>query len=472
MTARTQLVAIALLAGLSGPLSAQTRSDTVSLTLDAAIQRALERGEEMRVARAQYQEASGQVREAFAGALPQINGSLTYTLQFASIFQNAANAGGGGDTSLTNLFKNSPFGAPNSWNAQFTASQLLWSSGKVGAGLKAARAARVGAQAQADQTAADIAYEVKRAYLQAQYAGRLLEVSEAGLEEARGELRQVELYQKAGTRAEYDLLRAQVDAANQEPVVVQAKNRVDLAVLEFKRLVNIPAEQPVGLATPLDSPDGTIPAVAERDLGAPERPALAAAEAMVKVREQLLKVAQADRWPTLSVATTFSEQAFPQEVSPLNSTFRRNWNAEVKLSLPIFTGFRTEGSVARARAQLEQARAQRDQAQQQVDLDVAQAKAELERTRSLLVARKGTVRQADRAQHLASVRYANGLATQLEVSDARLLTQRAKVNEAQGTLDYLLALAQLERALGRPLPVERRPLQQAMDPSTEQGTQR
>lgn len=123
----------------------------------------------------------------------------------------------------------------------------------------------------------------------------------------------------------------------------------------------------------------------------------------------------------------------------------------------------------RARAALELARAQRDQVREQVALDVAQARAELARTQSLLAARRGTVRQARRAQHLASVRYANGMATQLEVTDARLLAQQAEVNEVQATRDYLLALAQLERALGRPVPVVRRPREQVaqLDPSKD-----
>src|SRR6266550_606870 len=110
----------------------------VRITLDQAVQRALTEGEEMRTARAQYRDAQGQVREALASALPQVNGSLTYSRQFASIYSSLG-SGGASDTGVTNLFKNSPFGAPNSWNASITASQTLFSAGKVGAGLKAAK---------------------------------------------------------------------------------------------------------------------------------------------------------------------------------------------------------------------------------------------------------------------------------------------------------------------------------------------
>jgi outer membrane protein TolC len=464
----TLIVASLVAVPAMGQAPSQPNREVVSITLTQAVERALSQGEEMQTARAQYRDAQSQVREALAGALPQVNGSLTYSRQFASIYQSLG-SGSGSDTGVTNLFKNSPFGAPNSWNASVTASQVLYTAGKVGAGLKAAKAFRTGADAQQRETAADIAFRVKRAYLQAQYRQRVLEVATAGLDEARQELKQVQLFQKAGTRAEYDLLRAQVDAANQEPVVVGAQGDLAVAMLELKRLVNVPPDQEVALATPLTPADGLIPAVLEEDL-APlvDRPALAVADAAVQVRQQLLRASKADRWPSLSVQSTYSEQAFPQQVFPFSSTFRRNWDAQVKISVPLFNGFRTEAQVGRASAALEQAIAQRNAVKEQVDLDVAQARAELGRTRSLFAARRQTVGQARRAQHLASVRYANGLSTQLEVADARLLAQRSEMNEAQSRLDYLVALAQLERALGRPLPVERKPLDQATAKTIDQ----
>jgi outer membrane protein len=174
----------------------------------------------------------------------------------------------------------------------------------------------------------------------------------------------------------------------------------------------------------------------------------------VHQQELLLKVARADRWPTLKVTTTYNEQAFPQSVFPASGDqFRRGWNGELKLSFPLFDGFKTAGSVEQARAAVLRAEAQRDSMRSQVALDVAQAKAEVARTRALLVARRETVRQAQRAQYLAGVRYTNGMATQLDVSDARVAAQQSEVNEVQATRDYLVALAQLERALGRPVPV-------------------
>ena len=124
-----------------------------------------------------------------------------------------------------------------------------------------------------------------------------------------------------------------------------------------------------------------------------------------------------------------------------------------------------------ARAAVLRAEAQRDQLRRQVELEVAQAKAEVAAARALLVARRETVRQAERAHYLAGVRYTNGMATQLEVSDARVASQQAAVNEVQATRDYLVALARLERALGRPVPVVRQPIEQLAQTFNVKDTQ-
>jgi outer membrane protein TolC len=144
----------------------------------------------------------------------------------------------------------------------------------------------------------------------------------------------------------------------------------------------------------------------------------------------------------------------------VSADLTQGWNGEVKLSLPLFTGFRTSGRIEQAQASVSRAKAQRDQFYQQVDLQVAQARAEVDRARALLAARHQTVRQGRRAHHLASVRYTNGMATQVDVSAARVAALRAEVNEVQAVRDYFVALAQLERALGRPVPVVQRPIEQ------------
>jgi outer membrane protein TolC len=457
---------VALVASARG-LAAQGPVDAVRLTLDEAVRRSLEMGEEVRVARAQVDDARGQVRVATAEALPEVRGAVVYTRQFASIFEGA-----GDDSTFGPIFANSPFGAANAWNLEVTVRQTLFAAGKIGAGLRAAKAYRLASEEQLAQTEADVIYRVRRAYLDALYAGRLVEIAEAGLAQARAHEEEVQRFRLAGTRAEYDLLRAQVDAANQAPILVAAQNGRDLALLALKRLVNVPADAPLVLTTRLAGEDATMPVLAADTLGVPERASVRAAEATVRVWEQAVTAARADRWPSLTVGATFSHQAFPEEIAPFDAQFRRSWNADLRLSVPLFLGFRTFGAEDRARASLERARAERDQVRELAALEVEQAVAEVRRAEALLAAQRATVRQARRANQIATVRYNNGMSTQLEVSDSRLVAQRAEVNEAQALRDYLVGLAELERALGRPAPVERRRVDDVLGPISVRGQER
>jgi outer membrane protein TolC len=392
---------------------------------------------------------------------------VVYTRQFASIFEGA-----GDDSTFGPIFANSPFGAANAWNLEVTVRQTLFAAGKIGAGLRAAKAYRLASEEQLAQTEADVIYRVRRAYLDALYAGRLVEIAEAGLAQARAHEEEVQRFRLAGTRAEYDLLRAQVDAANQAPILVAAQNGRDLALLALKRLVNVPADAPLVLTTRLAGEDATMPVLAADTLGVPERASVRAAEATVRVWEQAVTAARADRWPSLTVGATFSHQAFPEEIAPFDAQFRRSWNADLRLSVPLFLGFRTFGAEDRARASLERARAERDQVRELAALEVEQAVAEVRRAEALLAAQRATVRQARRANQIATVRYNNGMSTQLEVSDSRLVAQRAEVNEAQALRDYLVGLAELERALGRPAPVERRRVDDVLGPISVRGQER
>jgi outer membrane protein TolC len=63
-------------------------------------------------------------------------------------------------------------------------------------------------------------------------------------------------------------------------------------------------------------------------------------------------------------------------------------------------------------------------------------------------ARPPTAAQAQRVYDLTVLRYEQGLASQLEVSDARLSLLQARTNLAQAVADYQIANASLARAIG------------------------
>jgi outer membrane protein TolC len=477
-----RIAGIVSLALLPAALAAQEPArPPVRLSLEEAIHRALESGNEVRIAEAAVKQAEGQVTSAWSTALPELRASLTYTRTFASVFSSASQvpilAPFSPDTTaplasriryleqeypnsvvrgIGGLFSNLPFGRQNTYVAALTFSQTLFQGGKVGAGIRGAHAYEQAARAQLEETRRDVTYRVKQAYLNALYAQRIVAITEASQVLVNDQLHRVTLNHQVGSSADYDLLRAQVEAANQEPLVIAARNGRDITLLEVRRLVDVPADQPVELVSPLPSTTDSLPRVdfASVDLDAAGRAALVAAEAGVEFRRQAVHVYHGDYYPSLKLSSSYGGQAFPAGTLPSGvSDFRKDWSASLTLSMPLFDGLRTRGAVQQAQAELARAEAQLAQTRAGVEIEIEQARAEIVRAQALVAARHETVGQAGRAQHLATVRFSNGIATAIEVSDARLALEQASVNEAQATRDYLLAIAALERALGHPVPL-------------------
>jgi len=432
--------------------------DGLRLSMVEAVARALEESEEIAATRAQIDQAASRVTQATATALPQLSAALTYNRAIKTIFDDIEFGGpDSGDDSSAEAFKDLPFGRPNNYIANIQLSQLLFAGGSVGAARRAATLYRSAATHQHDEAVAELTLQVRVAYLNAVLAQRLREIALASREVAEAHLRQVESFFRAGTASEFELLRARVDLENRDPAVVQAGNAVKLAVLELKRLVNLPADQPLVLTT-RGGPE--MVEVDERELArlVEQRPALRAAREMVEMREATIAIYRGQRFPSLRFIGNMGFQAFPETVAPPGfADWREDWSVSLAVSWNIFDGLGTRGQIGEAQAQLRQARLEEAQLREGLEVGLAAALAEYEMARAQIAARRETAALAERALGLAESRFASGLSTQLEVSDASLLLDEARVNEVQAIYDYVKALARLERLSGGKLELLRFP---------------
>ncbi|HEU4566008.1 MAG TPA: TolC family protein [Gemmatimonadaceae bacterium] len=443
------------------------RADTLELSIADAVTLALRSGEEARIAAAQVQVAEAQATVARASALPQLRVNGTYT----HVIENARAQAVG-----------SIFNQPNTYNTNLNISQTLFQGGREISAIRAARRVREAARLDATETRAQVALDVQRAYLQVLFARRMVEISSSGLRLADERLRQVEQFQNAGRAARYDVLRARVERANYEPTVIQATSDFDLALIELKRLANVPADRPVRLTSSIDTTTVNALLAAARDssLEPVERPSLRAARLTAEARHLGVSVARADMLPTISVFFQTGYQAFPPSGFPTRwgevavvpcapdapagcrPTTQQNggWFSDrsvgVQVSWPLFDGLRTKGNMDLARAQARLADLALQQEREAVSVEVARARADLARARSLFEARRQNAGEADEAFRLASLRFSRGLGTQLETSDAQLALLTAQTNEARAFYDLYLATAELARALGRPVPLPTR----------------
>lgn len=449
------LAAALLLAPVTTPAQS---TDSVALSLEEAIRRASRLGDETQLAAAQIEIADAQLTTARAGALPQLR------LQ-GSYLRSLKNARGQAIGAL--------FNQPNTYNVNANFSQSVFQGGRLLAGWRSASRLRRAAQLNFEEASSQAALDAQRAYFQAIFAGRMVSIQTANYQLASDRVSQVEKFQLAGRAARYDILRARVERSNLEPLVVQARSDYDLAMLELKRLTNIPPEREVVLTTSLDATSVQPLLVAlENDANAvANRPSVLAAEMLARARRDAIGIARADLLPTVSIFFQTGYLALPISGLPsglgevrtigcpqgtnnrcTNGGWFEDRSLGVNVSWALFDGLRTKGNIDLAQAQARIASIQLAQEREAVAVEVAFARANVERARAQFVARQLSVSEADEAFKLASLRFSRGLDTQIEVSDAQLAMLTAQTNEARAIFDLVLASTDLARALGRPLP--------------------
>jgi outer membrane protein len=452
-------VALALFAFFATPASAQRR-DTLRLTLQAAVAQALQSSDEVRISDAQIGVADAQVISARAASLPSAR--LTSTYSHAYLNARAQAVG-------------SVFNQPNTYNTSITLSQPLFQGGRIMAGKRVAEATRDASRLDARETRARISVDAQRAYLQALYTRQVATLQDTNLALATARLDQIQQLERAGRAARYDVLRARVDRANIEPLLIQARSDHQVALLDLKRLLNVPLDQPIDLLTSIDPAwlSQSISALVDTS-AVPNRASLRSAELALRAREQAINIARADYYPTLSASLASGYQAFPPlgfgfptrfgTIAPSfcddptagRSCQNGGWFSDrsllVSASWPVFDGFRTHANVDLAKAQAQVAELQLGQQREIVALDVARSRAELSRSLAVFDARRQNAAEAVEAFQLASLRFSSGLSTQLEVSDAQLSMLNAQSGAVRSVYDLYLATADLARALGQPVP--------------------
>jgi outer membrane protein TolC len=359
---------------------------------------------------------------------------------------------------LGSAFSGLPFGNENTWVAGLSFSQPVFAGGRIRSSIDMADYGRDAAEAAYDDASADVALQVKQAYFDAAMAQSSVDIVEASVSLASDHLERVKLQLDAGRASELEALRAEVELENLKPQLVQAQNRRALAMMNLKRLVNLPAQAELIFTTPLVPSDSSsapafaaeLPSLDRADAALSGRASLRSAEATVSMREEQVDIAKAAFLPSLSLTGNLTRQAFPTGTFgvPSGGDWRDDWNVGFAVQWPLFQGLRRNADLDAARAQVRQAELQRDQLREGVRLEYEQARGELERARAQIGASRRTVDQAARVYDLTEMRFTEGLATQLDVSDARLSLQQARLNEVQAWHDAQLALARVERALG------------------------
>lgn len=295
-------------------------------------------------------------------------------------------------------------------------------------------------------TRQDLIYNLTSAYCKILQLQRLLQSREAQVRELEAHERQVKDFFKAGKVAQVELLKAEVEVAKARENLLLTENSLKTTYEVLRKLMGMEdPSQEIRIAGE--------PGNASIDYSLKE--ALAAALktrpeylSMVKTAQaagKRVEIAQGRRLPYVYLAGQYVE------TTGTSNDFRENWNAALRLSLPLFDGGLITAEIDRAKAELEKAKQNERSLRLEINQEVKEAFVSLDNAGKRIEVASKAMEAAKENFRVETMKYGKGAGTTTDVVDARTNLVRIETDYYQALYDRDLAIAGVRRAVGENL---------------------
>jgi outer membrane protein len=416
------------------------------LTVEQAIRLALDNSKALHASLMRLNSADARASEVNASRLPSVRVAGAYTrLSDVPPFTVALPPQLGG---------NSVTLAPtiaNNYALKATLEQPLFTGFKLDAEAAAADHTARAAEQDHARNKADLLYNVRVAYWSLFKAMEFKKVIDENVEQVKAHLRDVENMMEQGMATTNDVLKVQVQLSDARLRQIEANNSVQLAMIGLNNIIGIPLRTKVAI----DSDISPKPATEYGDVNAliahalEDRPEVKALEHRVKAADAGVTAARSGWWPQIFLAANYYYNRPNQRIQPLQDAFKDTWDVTIGVSLDLWNWGKTLHQTDQAAAQLEEAKDALSQVKDGIMLEVTQSFLNLHQAKErTLVAEQG-VKQAEENYRVTNKRFKEGLAQTSDLLDAEVALLQARTNYTQARVDFELADARLQKAIGQ-----------------------
>jgi outer membrane protein len=404
------------------------------VSLEEAIAIALENQPSIRVRLAEYAAARYRVDQAVAPLFPQLGFS-------AGVFRSRDHL----SVSPPSVTSRSGTTYTTAANAGFSLEQRIFDFGKTGAATEAARSRAEFSREVVEVERDAIVLAVKEAYFNLLFNKRLVLVTEAALDRANLNLRSARGFFDVGTRPKSDVTRAEVDVANARVDLIRAVNAVNLSRVALNTAMGIAINTPTEVRDILVYEQFPVDRDALVSEALRRRAEYRQARFNTEAADADVRRAFRDFFPELFGVGTHGIARSDARTDVRSDS----WEAGIELRWSIFDGGAKIARQQEAKALLEAVQASVRTLELSIWQEVEQAHIGLVEAEERIGAAQKAVESAQENFRLSQGRFDAGVGTIIELTDAQLALTQAEANEALALRDFRIAIARLERALGR-----------------------
>lgn len=414
-----------------------------NLTIDDAIELALQNNESYLKAEKDLEKAKSKVTEVSASAFPQLNAGLnvTHNWKLPSFIID-----------FDGQQQEIPMGTVNNFSANLTITQPIYNGGRVFSAWSIAKMYKKFSSQQLEMKKRELKLYVINAFWFAVMADELLRVTRQSVELAEDGLDVVEKMAVQGIVSDYEVLMAKVRLANIKPRFIEAEANLIISYKALNNLIGLPENENNKLLFNMDSvlylmPDFDIDSAKTACIE--KRPEIDMMKLQSKMLKKAVSIAKAGYRPSINFITTFQYQAqYDNNRWPGGDDWKRSSFSGLMISIPIFDSWATPSKVKQAKLELAQSKLTEKEYEENIKLEIEQTWWNYQKARESLAAGGQAVEMAKRGLEIARVRYENGVGTQLEYFESEVALSMAETNRIQAFYNLATGYAALQKALG------------------------
>lgn len=418
-------------------LKAQQAQDSLIISLDQAIEIALEESNTITIANLTIEKTGYARKGAYAALYPNISASGSYQRTLKK--QVMAMDFNGQSMEIA-------VGKWNNVNAGINAAMplinaSLWQSLKLSAldvelAVEQARSSKIA-----------MITQVKQSYYAVLLAQQVHAVYQDVYDNATKNFEHVEHLYKAGKSSEYEYLRAQVNVRNAEPSIFSSLTAIDLAIWQLKAVMGVDLDTKIGVAGEIDMYKDEMLTYESDDLmvDLDKNSTLLQLNIQNEQLERSVKMAKYQYIPTLAASFSYNYIA-------MGDDFKFKWNpysvVGLSLNIPIFEGFAKRNNIKQVQATQNILQLNIEDTERNLRIVVKNYNNQIETDIKNYMAAESTLEMAQKSYDIASKMYELGKATLVELNDAQLALVQAQLTMSQTVYNFMVTKASIEELLG------------------------
>jgi outer membrane protein TolC len=249
-----------------------------------------------------------------------------------------------------------------------------------------------------------------------------------------------------GLASRFDLLRSEVRVINMKPQVISARNNLKVMELNLKTILGLDLETPIELDGELKFEDVQLSLPALMETALLNRPELSQLRFQKGMAGESFKIARSGALPSVALSGQFNWWADKLKLG--GDVWQDYYTVNLVFTIPLFNGLANLARMGQAKAALKEIEFNEKGLLDRLRFEVRQAVLKVGEAKESLASQEMNVEQAQESLRIAELNFEEGLITVLDISQAQTALTQARVNYSQALFDYMMALAEVDRATG------------------------